>query len=218
MERETDGHPDATEEALAFVGRRADHGVVLGHRRTIVDEGVDPVTDLTRLRPRCSCGWACAVTSTRERADVRWRVHVLERRSAAWIEGALAQQDQMRRRSVELLLTRESARRRRRTIRVQRVRVRQSLDRARGTAGHPTVPEIGAVLDNAREVLGWSVAQVWWAYFELGGLRSEEEVAAMLAVEEPVDDADRALLVTALNEQFALEGDGHPLLIHELGA
>jgi hypothetical protein len=194
---------------MAF--RSTEHRPANHQGRTLEDELSGPMPTHRRIRARCWCGWLSASTSTAERAEARWRIHVRERRSAAWIDQAVEQQAQLRRRNDELLIAREAARRRRRALRAQRMRTRDLLQRARGVDERAAPPHLGSLLDNARDVLGWSVGELWWAYFELGGRRTEDEVAAMLADREPMEPADRAVLVTALNEQFAALGHGHPL-------
>jgi len=63
----------------------------------------------------------------------------------------------------------------------------------------------------ARKELGLSVAELWFQYFALGGMRSALEVEAFLygALEPTAHDRD--LLAVALNERFAARGDAHPI-------
>jgi hypothetical protein len=62
-------------------------------------------------------------------------------------------------------------------------------------------------------MLGCTICELWWDYFSLGGSRSESELAAMLANEEPIERADQQLVATALNERFASWGLGHPVTV-----
>ena len=153
--------------------------------------------------------------SSPRQAELRWRIHVLERRSAAWIDGAVEQQAWMRRRCVELDAERTAAQARRRALRRQRLRMQLAMERARSVPGDLAPPAPGTVVDNARQMLGWSVGELWWAYFALGGRLTEGELKAVLDNEEALDRGDRAVLVTALNERFAALGCGRPLPLRE---
>jgi len=69
----------------------------------------------------------------------------------------------------------------------------------------------GAVLDEARLELGLSQGDLWFHYFELGGMSSAIDVEAFLAgILEP-SDHDHDLIAHALNELFTELGQNHPI-------
>ena len=67
------------------------------------------------------------------------------------------------------------------------------------------------VLEQARRDTRLSVADLWYRYFGLGGMRSALDVEAYLYGALVADDYDRDLLAAALNERFAELGADHPL-------
>ena len=68
-----------------------------------------------------------------------------------------------------------------------------------------------AVLEQARQDIGISIAALWCHYFALGGMGTALEVDAFLngALIATIPDTD--LLAVALNERFAERGADHPL-------
>jgi hypothetical protein len=69
----------------------------------------------------------------------------------------------------------------------------------------------GAVLEAARVQAGMEPAEVWLAYFALGGMESPEIVRAILAGSFAPSRADYDLLAQALNERFIDRGNDHPV-------
>ena len=67
------------------------------------------------------------------------------------------------------------------------------------------------VLEQARRDAGLSVADLWYRYFALGGMRAALDVEAYLYGALVADPYDRDLLSVALNERFAELGGDHPL-------
>jgi len=67
------------------------------------------------------------------------------------------------------------------------------------------------VLEQARLDVGLSHRELWFRYFELGGMSTALEVEAILyaALAPTVHDHD--LLATALNERFSELGGDHPV-------
>ena len=67
------------------------------------------------------------------------------------------------------------------------------------------------VLDRARISLGLSQGELWFHYFEVGGMSSAVELEAFLAdILEP-SDHDHDLIAHALNECFTEIGQNHPV-------
>ena len=67
------------------------------------------------------------------------------------------------------------------------------------------------VLDRARISLGLSQGELWFHYFELGGMSSAIELEAFLVdILEP-SDHDHDLIAHALNECFTEIGQNHPV-------
>ena len=78
---------------------------------------------------------------------------------------------------------------------------------------------VGNVLDRARLQLGLSRGDLWFHYFELGGMGSELDLEAFLAdILEP-SPHDHDLIAHALNERFSEIGQNHPVpyLADEVG-
>lgn len=72
-------------------------------------------------------------------------------------------------------------------------------------------PSPGAVLEAARVQAGMGAAEVWYAYFALGGMASPQVVRSILQGEVVPEDADYDLLAQALNERFMDRGSDHPV-------
>ena len=67
------------------------------------------------------------------------------------------------------------------------------------------------VLEEARQELGLSVADLWFRYFALGGMSMALEVEAILHGALVGTTHDRDTLAVALNERFAELGRDHPI-------
>jgi hypothetical protein len=67
------------------------------------------------------------------------------------------------------------------------------------------------VLEQARIELGLTHAELWFRYFELGGMSTALEVEAYLYQALEPTDHDRDLVATALNERFSELGRDHPV-------
>ena len=67
------------------------------------------------------------------------------------------------------------------------------------------------VLERARQEAGLSHAELWFRFFELGGMSTSLEVEAYLygALEPSAHEHD--VLVHALNERFTEVGGDHPV-------
>lgn len=71
--------------------------------------------------------------------------------------------------------------------------------------------EWATLLETARRDLGLSHGELWFRYFELGGMESAVEVEAYLYGALQPTAHDRDLLAVALNERFAELGRDHPI-------
>lgn len=71
--------------------------------------------------------------------------------------------------------------------------------------------EWAALLEMARRDLGLSHGDLWFRYFELGGMGTAMEVEAYLYGALCPSAHDRDLLAVALNERFAELGRDHPI-------
>jgi len=71
--------------------------------------------------------------------------------------------------------------------------------------------EVIDVLEWARCKLGLPHIDLWFRYFELGGMSTAIEVEAYLYGALEATTHDRDLLAVALNERFAELGAGQPL-------
>jgi len=67
------------------------------------------------------------------------------------------------------------------------------------------------VLEVARRDLGFSVVQLWYRYFALGGMSTALEVEAVLNGALVMSSVDRDRLAVALNERYAELGGDHPV-------
>lgn len=77
------------------------------------------------------------------------------------------------------------------------------------------LPESAALLETARRDLGLSHTELWFRYFELGGMGTALDVEAYLYGALTPTDHDRDLLAVALNERFAELGRDHPVRYSE---
>jgi hypothetical protein len=66
-------------------------------------------------------------------------------------------------------------------------------------------------LDDARQDVGLSQAELWLRYFELGGMAMPVEVEAYLLGLLVPSSHDHEVLVHALNERFSELGRNHPV-------
>lgn len=68
-----------------------------------------------------------------------------------------------------------------------------------------------AVLEAGRVQAGMSVAELWMAYFALGGSREASSVRAYLRGDYEIAATDYDLLAQAVNERFLDQGGDHPV-------
>jgi hypothetical protein len=66
-------------------------------------------------------------------------------------------------------------------------------------------------LDAYRQQTGLSHGELWFRYFELGGMSTGFELEAFLYGILAPSDHDRDVIAQALNERFAELGGGHPV-------
>lgn len=69
----------------------------------------------------------------------------------------------------------------------------------------------GLVLDRARRELGLSRGELWFRYFELGGMRTERELDAVLRGTLQPSTHEHDVIAHALNERFVELGGNHPV-------
>lgn len=69
----------------------------------------------------------------------------------------------------------------------------------------------GISFDQARQRAQLSPAELWWAYFALGGTATPLDLEAILAGTETASRIDHDLLAQALNERFVDYGQNHPV-------
>ncbi len=67
------------------------------------------------------------------------------------------------------------------------------------------------VLETARRDVGLSLSELWFRYFELGGMSTELELEAYLFGALVPTDHDRDMIAVALNERFSELGGDHPV-------
>lgn len=158
----------------------------------------------------CWCGWSPR-THSDGRARARWQIHLMEHRCAdraATVVGlgmaAAVRTDDLRQR-------RDALRARREDLRARRVELRRAAAAAETYAQTFRVPA-WRLLDRARQMAGMDRAQLWMAYFALGGSTPPPELHAMISGEAELGHHDAAVLVVALNEAFEDVGLGRPLL------
>ncbi len=65
--------------------------------------------------------------------------------------------------------------------------------------------------DQARREVGLSYAELWFRYFELGGMGTALEVEAYLYGALIASAHEGDLIATALNERFSELGGDHPI-------
>ena len=66
-------------------------------------------------------------------------------------------------------------------------------------------------LERARVDVGLSHSELWFRYFELGGMSTPIELEAYLYDALTPTDHDRDLVAVALNERYAELGGDHPI-------
>lgn len=66
-------------------------------------------------------------------------------------------------------------------------------------------------LERARVDVGLSHSELWFRYFELGGMSTSIELEAYLYDALTPTDHDRDLVAVALNERYAELGGDHPI-------
>ena len=66
-------------------------------------------------------------------------------------------------------------------------------------------------LEQARQNVGLSIADLWLRYFTLGGMSTALELEAILYGALVANDHDRDVIAVALNERFAELGGDHPV-------
>jgi hypothetical protein len=71
-------------------------------------------------------------------------------------------------------------------------------------------------LEDARRKLGLSIMEVWVDYFALGGILNATQLDRYLSGDGEIGNADRNVLVHALNEVFHDRGHNHPLAYRPL--
>ncbi len=75
----------------------------------------------------------------------------------------------------------------------------------------PTRGEHLDVLEQARRDVGLTHRELWFRYFELGGMSTAFEVEAYLYGALTASDHERDLIAVALNERFSELGGDHPI-------
>jgi hypothetical protein len=73
------------------------------------------------------------------------------------------------------------------------------------------MPERPDVVEQGRREAGLSHGDLWFRYFELGGMRTALEVEAYLYGALMATTHDRDLIAVALNERFSELGGDHPI-------
>ncbi len=68
-----------------------------------------------------------------------------------------------------------------------------------------------SLLERARRQAGMSHGELWFRYFELGGMSTALELEAYLYDALRPTSHDRNLVATALNERFSELGGDHPV-------
>jgi hypothetical protein len=71
-------------------------------------------------------------------------------------------------------------------------------------------------LEDARRKLGLSIMELWVDYFALGGILNATQLDRYLRGDGEIGNADRNVLVHALNEVFHDRGQNHPLAYRPL--
>ena len=66
-------------------------------------------------------------------------------------------------------------------------------------------------LERARVAVGLSHSELWFRYFEIGGMSTELELEAYLYDALAPTAHDRDIIAVALNERFAELGGDHPI-------
>lgn len=77
--------------------------------------------------------------------------------------------------------------------------------------GYRVTSPSSTVLDEARVTLGLSKGDLWFHYFELGGMSTARDLAAFLAGSREPSAHDHDLIAHALNEFFTELGQNHPV-------
>ena len=157
----------------------------------------------------CTCGWRSTPAGSAH-AERRWQIHVNSTRATvSWCTASNA----MKRAQVrveELTRLREAARARRDAIHDARRRLATTNRRARSGLA-PVRYARPTLLESARQMAGLSFANLWVAYFSLGGNLTPAELMSALRNSTLLPHWDLDLITLALNETFAEAGMGRPL-------
>ena len=71
--------------------------------------------------------------------------------------------------------------------------------------------DLGAILQQSRNQVGLTVAELWLRYFSLGGMRTPLEVDAIVHGALSPSELDYDILAHAINERFLELGGDHPV-------
>jgi ribosomal protein L20A (L18A) len=157
----------------------------------------------------CTCGWRSA-PARETHAQRRWEIHVDALRAAA---SCFAAENTIKRAQIrieELARLREATRARRAAIHEARGRL-ASMHRVLNRVSEPTRYARPTMLESARQMAGLSFANLWVAYFSLGGNLSPTELMNALRDSTMLPHWDLNMIALALNEAFSETGLGRPL-------
>jgi hypothetical protein len=164
----------------------------------------------------CTCGWR-SMPAGSAHAERRWQIHVNSTRATVTWSSA---QNTMRRAQLrvdELARVREATRERRAAIHEARRRL-ASANRNVRKGSEPVRYARPTMLESARQMVGLSFANLWVAYFSLGGNLSPAELMSALRDSTLLPHWDLNLITLALNESFTEAGMGQPLDYWSAGA
>jgi hypothetical protein len=178
--------------------------------------GVDPSDEPCGVVSVCTCGWR-STPARSEHARRRWQIHVDSTRVAASCFAAESTIKRAEVRIEELARLREATRARRVAIREARSRL-ASRYRNLHRESEPTRYARPTLLESARQMAGLSFANLWVAYFSLGGNLTPTELMDALRNSTLLTHWDLNLIALALNERFSESGLGRPLDYWSAGA
>ena len=171
--------------------------------------GVEPLDGEHRKVSVCACGWRSAPARIAH-AERRWQLHVNVARASSSCFAAEQTAKRAGLRIEELVGLREASKERRAAIQEARNRL-AAMRRDLYRDGEPTRYARPTILESARRLSGLSFANLWIAYFSLGGNLSPSEMMNALRDSTLLPHWDLNLMALALNETFSGSGLGRPL-------
>lgn len=178
--------------------------------------GVEPLDGRSGTVSVCTCGWR-SMPAGSAHAERRWQIHVDSTRATVSWSTAQTTMRRAQLRVEELTRLREATRARRAAIHEARRRLASATPKGHN-GSEPARYARPTLLESARQMAGLSYANLWVAYFSLGGNLTPAELMSALRNSTLLTHWDLNLITLALNESFSDADMGQPLDYWATGA